>query len=113
MPLFKNNPKFQKAYQTFPVRAAVFLICKAYCFIIAGYCLIPFAYLGIHKWWFIYGKFYYIGHIVILPMSIVWKPLIVKAVKMFYPLDKESVESYADARAPLNDQKSNHHEKAN
>lgn len=109
----KNNPKFQKAAQTIPGRVAIFVICKLYAFIIAGYCLIPFAYLGFYKWWGIYRKFYYIGHIVILPMSFVWKPLIVQAVRFYFPLDKKPVEAAAAVADASNDQKLNQHEKTN
>lgn len=108
-PVFKNNPKYQKVAHTLPIRTGVFIVCKLYTFIIAGYCLIPFAYLGLHKWWAIYGKFYYIGHIVILPMSIVWKPLIEKIVLLAFPLDKP-VEA---EKKPLTDQDGNQHDKTN
>lgn len=95
-----------------PIRTGVFIICKLYTFIIAGYCLIPFAYLGFYKWWAIYRKFYYIGHIVILPMSIVWKPLIGKVVATYFPLEKKE-EDAADEIKALNDQKVSHREKIN
>lgn len=55
----------------------------------AGYCLVPFVYLSFYKWWAIYKKFYFIGHIVIIPMSILWKPLILKVMKIYFPLDKK------------------------
>lgn len=77
----------------------VFLILKTYTFVIAGYCLIPFVYLSFHKWWAIYKKFYFIGHIVILPMSILWKPLVVKFLKIYFPLDKKEVPNNANIDA--------------
>ncbi|CRL05936.1 CLUMA_CG018931, isoform A [Clunio marinus] len=114
-PVFKKNPKFQRVADTIPIKAAIFIVCKLYTFIIAGYCLIPFAYLGFYKWWNIYKKFYFIGHIVILPMSIVWKPLIVKAVKICFPLEKKPVEVTANEKdeALNNDRNVNEHEKTN
>lgn len=111
MPVFANNPKYQKAAQTLPYRIGIFVICKSYAFIVAGYCLIPFAYLRFYKWFAIYKEFYFIGHIVILPMMFVWRPLILKALKVYFPLDK--VEATVDEKAPLNETKSNQHEKSN
>ncbi|KAG5670521.1 hypothetical protein PVAND_000779 [Polypedilum vanderplanki] len=88
-PVFKKNPKLQAFLQQGFMPIVVWLILKTYTFVIAGYCLIPFVYLSFYKWWPIYKKFYFFGHIVIFPMSIVWKPLIVKIVKIYFPLDKE------------------------
>jgi hypothetical protein len=113
MPAFKNNPKYQKAAETMPVKVAVFVICKLYAFIIAGYCLIPFATLRFYRWWPIYKEFYFFGHIVILPMTLVWKPIVLKALYTFFPLDKEPVQAANGEKAPLNEPKSNQHEKSN
>lgn len=87
----------------------VFLILKTYTFVIAGYCLIPFVYLSFHKWWAIYKKFYFIGHIVVVPMSILWKPLVVKFLKTYFPLDDKKNVANNSAAIP----NSNNHEKAN
>jgi lysophospholipid acyltransferase 5 len=111
-PLFKKNPKFQEFYNSsiWP-QIVVFLILKAYTFVIAGYCLIPFVYLSFHKWWAIYKRFYFIGHIIIVPMSILWKPLIVKFMKIYFPFDKkEEVSNSADTATISNNTK---HEKEN
>lgn len=67
----------------------VWFILKFYTFVCAGYCLIPFVYLSFYKWWAIYKKFYFIGHIIIVPMSFVWKPLIVKVVNYYFPIEKK------------------------
>lgn len=109
MPVFANNPKFQKAAQTIPYKIGIFVICKAYAYIIAGYCLIPFAYLRFAKWFPIYKDLYFIGHIVILPMMFVWRPLILKALTINFPLEKAT----ADEKAPINEANSNSHEKSN
>lgn len=109
IPAFQNNPKFQKAYETLPMKIAIFLIFKTYAFIIAGYCLIPFAYLSFYKWWAIYKSFYFIGHIVIIPMSFVWKPLILAGLKICFPLDKKPADASIDEKTALNTQ----HEKSN
>lgn len=92
-PLFKKNPKFQKFIQGTFMQIVVFMILKFYTFFIAGYCLIPFVYLSFYKWWPIYKKFYFIGHIIIVPMSIVWKPLIAKGMNMYFPLEKKPEEN--------------------
>lgn len=92
-PMFKKNPKFQEWSKGLLPQIAIFTILKAYTFIMAGYCLIPFVYLSFHKWYAIYKKFYFIGHIVIIPMSIIWKPLIVKAMKIYFPLDDKAKEN--------------------
>lgn len=76
----------------------------------AGYCLVPFVYLSFYKWWPIYKKFYFIGHIVIVPMSILWKPLIVKAMKIYFPLEKKSDENNVKDATISNNV---NHEKAN
>jgi hypothetical protein len=82
--------------------AVVWLILKTYTFVIAGYCLIPFVYLSFYKWWPIYKKFYFVGHIVILPMSLVWKPLIEKVVKIYFPLDNEEESKKKASGKPEN-----------
>lgn len=87
------------------MQAAVFVICKFYTWFVAGYCLIPFAYLGFGRWWIIYKKLYFLGHIIILPMTFVWKPLILKAVKIYFPLENKPEAATVDVKADLNDQK--------
>lgn len=46
-------------------------------------------------------------------MSIVWKPLIVKAVKILWPLEKKPIEGSVDEKAALNDPNTNQHAKSN
>lgn len=87
------------------MKVAVFTICKLYTWFIAGYCLIPFAYLGFGKWWGIYKDLYFLGHIVILPMTFVWRPLVLKAVKIYFPLEKKLEADAVNEKAASNDQK--------
>lgn len=116
-PLFKNNPKFYHfATKTLTGQIAVFIICKAYTFTMAGYCLIPFVYLSFHKWFAIYKKFYFIGHIVILLMPILWNRLIKIFLKIYFPIDKKEELSSSTNKAETNlTSKSNDvkHEKVN
>jgi hypothetical protein len=92
-----------------PVKVGVYIICKLYAFIIAGYCLIPFATLRFYRWWPIYKEFYFFGHIIILPMTLVWKPLVLKMLYVFFPLDKEVKASNVENE----DKKNEQHEKSN
>jgi hypothetical protein len=87
------------------MKAAVFAICKLYTWFIAGYCLIPFVYLGFGKWWAIYKKLYLLGHIVILPMPFLWRPLVLKAAKLYFPLEKKSEADAVEEKATPNIQK--------
>lgn len=99
MPKFAANPKFMKASESLPMKIALFVICKSYALFIAGYCLIPFAYLRFYKWWAVYKSMYFLGHIVVLPMLFVWKPLILNALNSFFPLDqKPSTDASADEK---------------
>lgn len=114
MPAFKSNPKFMEFAQTIPGRIALFAVCKLYALIIAGYCLIPFAYLRFYKWWAVYKEFYFIGHIVILPMLFVWRPLVLKGLDMFFPIEKTPAKvASIDDKTALNDRKVNQHDKTN
>ena len=90
-PRFEGNPKFQKFISTPFMRLVIFLILKFYALTFAGYCLIPFAFLSFSRWWSVYEKLYFIGHIAILPMSLVYKPLLCKLLKVLFPLDKVTV----------------------
>jgi len=113
-PVFNNNPKFQKFVNGSAMKVVVFLILKFYALAFAGYCLVPFAYLSFYKWWAIYRKFYFWGFIAIMPMSIIWKPLIEKTIKFYFPIDKEAKVAVADASdTNKNDPKTSQHEKVN
>lgn len=92
------------------MQIAIFIVAKSYALFIAGYCLIPFAYLRFYKWYAIYESVYFIGHIVIIPMLFLWKPLILTALKIFFPLEKEAVEQQASKE---NKSLNNQHEKSN
>ena len=85
------------------MKAAVFVICKMYTWFIAGYCLIPFVYLGFGKWWGIYRKLYFLGHIVVIPMTLVWRPLVLKAVKIYFPLEKKPEADAVEEKATAKD----------
>lgn len=102
-PRFEGNPKFMKFISTPFMRVVIFLLLKFYALTFAGYCLIPFAFLSFSRWWSVYRKLYFIGHIAILPMSLVYKPLLCKLLKIVFPLDKETVVEPASVKAAVSE----------
>lgn len=115
-PVFEDNVKFQEFIKKPAIRPIVFLVLKFYTIVLAGYCLVPFAFLSVHKWWFIYTKLYFAGFIWLLPASFVYKPLIAKVVAFYFPKDKEPAKladaMQTEASKPLVTQASAH-EKVN
>jgi lysophospholipid acyltransferase 5 len=107
-PVFKKNPKFQKFISNGIMPMVVWFILKAYTFVIAGYCLIPFVYLSFYKWFPIYKRLYFFGHIVIVPMSILWKPIIVKVISIYFPLETTTASNDDQKNSNVqNEKKSN------
>lgn len=60
-----------------------------------------------------YKQVYFLGHIIVVPLSIVWKPMIEKAVMIIWPLDDKPATDSIDEKTALKDTKENQHEKSN
>lgn len=98
IPVCKNNPKLQKFYNTIPGRMVSLIIVKLYTWYVAGYCLIPFVYLGFTKWWQVYKTLFFFGHIIIFPLSVLWLPIFVHIINVLFPIEKKQEDQNGQSK---------------
>ncbi|XP_047543814.1 lysophospholipid acyltransferase 5 [Vanessa atalanta] len=63
---------------------------KTYTIVFMGWSLIPFDVKVFSKWWRVYASLYFSGFMLFLPWALIYKPAVIKIVKMISPPSKEN-----------------------
>ena len=68
-----------------PAKSLLYVALKIYTIVFMGWSLIPFDLKVFSKWWQLYASLYFSGFILFLPWPFVYKPALIKGIKMLSP----------------------------
>lgn len=84
--LTRNEPLMKFCENPF-VECILWVILKLYTVVGMGWCLLPFVFLSVGKWWYMYKTVWFFGFVLWIPF-----PIYTKILKIIFPPTKKTQE---------------------
>lgn len=81
--ILKRTTLYEQMWANTYSRYFLYIVLKMYTIVFMGWSLVPFDVKVYSKWWAVYSSLYFSGFLLFLPWAFVYKPLLLKAVKVF------------------------------